>query len=372
VRRRTSTRSRKVAVAGGVVALVGTAAGGVALGAGAVGLDSGRAASGSTAGDLPPATAEVTRQTLVDQQAENGTLGYGDTTTITNQQQGTVTWVPAEGRVLRRGATLYRVNALPVTLMYGDVPMYRRLAKGVDDGSDVEQLERNLRALGYTGFTVDDEFSSATAAAVKRWQKDRGLAKTGSVDVGQVVFTPGPVRVDTDRLKVGGLAGPGAAALDVTGTSRIVTVALDVADQRLARKGAKVTVELPGGKSVNGTIAKVGDVAHAASDDQDQPQDDSSDDSTIDVTIDLAAGGSTGAIDQAPVTVNFTSQQHQNVLSVPIAALLALSEGGYGVQVVQGSSARIVAVRTGLFADGQVELSGPGITEGTSVGVPKS
>jgi membrane fusion protein, multidrug efflux system len=359
-------------VAGGAVALVAVTAGGVALGTGAVGLDSGDAGRGSTAGDLPPATAEVTRQTLVDRQAEDGTLGYGDTTTITNQQPGTVTWIPAEGKVLHRGATLYRVDTRPVTLMYGAVPMYRRLATGVDDGADVEQLERNLRAQGYTGFTVDDEFSSATAAAVKRWQADRGLPKTGSVDAGQVVFEPGAVRVDTDRLKVGGPAGPGAAALDVTGTSRIVTVALKVTDQRLARKGAKVTVELPGGKSVNGTIAKVGNVAHAPASDQNQPQDDSSSDSTIDVTVDLAARASTGAVDQAPVTVNFTSQQHKNVLAVPVAALLALSEGGYGVQVVQGSNSRIVAVQTGLFADGRVEISGSGITEGTSVGVPQS
>jgi len=72
------------------------------------------------------------------------------------------------------------------------------------------------------------------------------------------------------------------------------------------------------------------------------------------------------------VTVNFTSQQHKNVLAVPVAALLALSEGGYGVQVVQGSSSRIVAVETGLFADGRVEISGPGISAGMSVGVPQA
>jgi hypothetical protein len=53
-----------------------------------------------------------------------------------------------------------------------------------------------------------------------------------------------------------------------------------------------------------------------------------------------------------------------------VAALLALAEGGYGVEVVDGASTRIVAVETGLFAGGQVEVSGGGLAEGTVVGVP--
>ena len=368
---RRGTRSRRLTVAGTVIALGATAAGGVALGTGAFGLSANASPTPASAATLPPATAAVTRQTLVDRQSEDGTLGYGDTTTITNQRPGTVTWVPAEGQLRTRGETLYRVDTDPVTLMYGSIPMYRTLANGVDDGPDVEQLERNLWALGYTGFTVDDTFSWATAAAVKDWQDDRGLPKTGSVDAGQVVFAPGPVRVDTAKLAVGGQAGPGTPALAVTGTSRVVTVALAVTDQQLARKGAGVQVELPSGKFVSGTITSVGAVAHAASSD-DPNADSAPTDSTIDVTIALSAKASTSAIDQAPVSVEFTSSQRKNVLTVPVAALLALSEGGYGVQVVEGTTTRIVAVETGLFADGQVEISGSGISAGTKVGVPTS
>jgi len=40
------------------------------------------------------------------------------------------------------------------------------------------------------------------------------------------------------------------------------------------------------------------------------------------------------------------------------------------VQVVQGSTSRYVAVKTGMFAGGQVEVSGDGIAEGVTVGVP--
>jgi len=38
---------------------------------------------------------------------------------------------------------------------------------------------------------------------------------------------------------------------------------------------------------------------------------------------------------------------------VPVGALVALAEGGYGVQVIEGSTARYIAVKTGMFAGGR-------------------
>jgi len=360
---------RTLAVAAGTVVAVGLTAGGVALATGAVGSDGDPPADASS-GTAPPATAAVTRRDLVDQDSTAGSLGYGDTSTIANHRQGTVTWLPAEGRVLSRGQALWRVDTLPTVLMYGTVPLYRTLSTGVSDGADVRQLERNLRALGYTGFTVDKEFTSATATAVKEWQDDVGLPETGSVDADQVVFAAAPVRVDSAKLTVGGTASPGPA-LDVTDTTRIVTVDLDVSDQRLAKAGAAVQVELPGGEQVPGRITSVGKVAHAENDEQGNPTG-----ATIDVVVTLdakAVAAAAGAIDQAPVTVYFTADQREDVLTVPVSALLALSEGGYGVQVVGADgTTKIVVVEVGLFADGEVEVSGAGIAEGTKVGVPAS
>jgi membrane fusion protein, multidrug efflux system len=45
--------------------------------------------------------------------------------------------------------------------------------------------------------------------------------------------------------------------------------------------------------------------------------------------------------------------------------------GGFGVEVVDGDATRRVPVRTGLFADGRVEITAEGLTEGTTVGMPK-
>jgi len=56
------------------------------------------------------------------------------------------------------------------------------------------------------------------------------------------------------------------------------------------------------------------------------------------------------------------------VLAVPVSALLALSGGGYGLEVVEPSGVhRLVAVHTGMFAGSLVQVSGAAIVAGTRV-----
>ena len=60
-----------------------------------------------------------------------------------------------------------------------------------------------------------------------------------------------------------------------------------------------------------------------------------------------------------------------SVLSVPVAALRALPEGGYGVEIIEGDDIRLLPVTTGLFARGQVEIRGEGVVEGAIVGIAR-
>ena len=220
-----------------------------------------------------------------------------------------------------------------------------------------------LAALGYKGFTVDDEYTSATASAVRDWQEDLGLDETGTVDVGRVVFAPAPVRVSEVKAHLG---DPGSGTvLGYTGTDRGVTVKLDVSKQDLAKTGASAKVKLPDGTVVAGTVAAVGTVATQATEANGQPGK-----TTIEVTVTVADQTKLGTYDEAPVTVTLVSRQRKDVLVVPVAALLAQGDGGYGVQVVSGSQVKLVPVKTGLFADGRVEISGDGIAAGTEVGMP--
>jgi len=70
-------------------------------------------------------------------------------------------------------------------------------------------------------------------------------------------------------------------------------------------------------------------------------------------------------LDAADVTVNFTGRTAKDVLAAPVEALVALTEGGYAVQGPAG----LVAVKTGMFAQGWVEITGDGLAEGMAVAV---
>ncbi|MBG0830332.1 HlyD family efflux transporter periplasmic adaptor subunit [Planomonospora sp. ID67723] len=328
----------------------------------------GAAAPGGSA--APAATAEITRTDLVDTRTVDGTLTYAGERHVAAAASGTVTWTAAEGSVVRRGRPLLRIDNEPLVLMYGRLPLYRELRRGVSDGPDVEQLERNLRALGHgDDLTVDDHFSYATYLAVLEWQDDAGLPETGAVDASQVVFLPSAVRVTEVGAEVGRRVAPGQEVFTVTGIRRLVHVDLDATDQALARKGARVTVELPGGERVTGKITSVGRVAETSG--TGDPAQES--EVTVDVDITLGKDPKT-RMDQAPVEVELESERREDVLAVPVEALVALREGGFGVEVVEdtGGATRIVAVKTGVFGSGLVEVTGAGLTEGTKVGVPSS
>ncbi|MFC0597604.1 peptidoglycan-binding domain-containing protein [Streptomyces palmae] len=332
----------------------------------ALGLGGDEGDGGAAASQLPPSTAKVLRQTLRDTQSEDGVLGYGPVRTLSGRLPGTLTKVPAAGARISRGQELYAVDNQPVVLMYGPLPAYRTLRKGAE-GPDVKQLEANLAALGYTGFTVDEEYSDRTAKAVEQWQEDLELKRTGTVELGRLAFAPGPVRIDSTEADTGDQAAPGQKVLAYTGTAKAVTVELDSADRQVARKGRTVGIRLPDGTRVDGTVSSVTSFRKPAEQGKDAR-------TRLKVVIspaDAKARRAVAAYDQAGVHVDFTAGERENVLTVPVASLLALAEGGYGVEVVGGSGTRYVPVHTGLFAGGRVEISGAGITEGTTVGMPK-
>jgi peptidoglycan hydrolase-like protein with peptidoglycan-binding domain len=317
------------------------------------------------------ATAKVARQDLVARTDVDGTLGYAGDVNVLNQAQGTITSLPSEGTVVERGQALYWIDNRPIPLLYGDLPAWRRFEAGMSDGPDVRQLEQNLVALGYATepeLTVDERFTLATAAAVKRWQQAIGVAPTGAVELSDAVFLPDAVRVASVKAERGSAARPGEQILAGTTTGRIVRIDLDATKQALAKAGDRVEVKLPSGRTTTGTIAWVGSVAQTKGQGETAKR-------VIEVTVTLDDPNATGTIDQAPVKVGITSDSRSGVLAVPVNALLALAEGGYGVRLVDevaGAPGRIVAVKTGLFARGMVEISGESIAEGVTVEVPAS
>ncbi len=279
---------------------------------------------------------------------------------------GTVTGLPRAGSVVERGEALYRLDGDPIVLMYGSTPAYRALQAGVSDGRDVRELEENLTALGFDPGTVDDTFSSSTATAVSDWQQSIGLEQTGAVELGRVVFLPGPRRVGEHKTSVGSVLGSGSEVLDTSSTKRVVTVELDASFQAMVHAGDRVEVTLPDGSLGRGRITRVGRVARELESSSADPNADPQ--MVVDVTIELRSNRGAGRLDEAPVSVGLAQETRRDVLAVPVDALVARRGGGYGVELA--GSRRIAPVESGMFADGYVEVSGGSIREGTRVVVP--
>ncbi|MCF3123544.1 peptidoglycan-binding protein [Streptomyces arenae] len=355
---------RRTAVVATVGALLAVTGGGIAVTA-LADAGGGGGSSAERGAGLPPATASVERGDLSSGSQVDGTLGYAKERKVNAGTTGTLTWSAETGATVGRDDRLYEVNGAPVRLMYGTEPMYRTLKPG-DKGNDVRQLEENLVALGYgAGLAVDDTYTDGTAAAVTRWQKAHDRKQTGRVGPEQISFQPSSVRVKSAESSVGDQVAPGRPVLATTGSERVVRVQLDVSDGGLAKKGAKVTVTLPDGTTAKGRVASVGKTA--------KPGDDPSDKSPkIPVTVTFDDPGEVGGFDQSPVTVNLTGETREDVLSVPVNALLALPGGGFGVQVVEGGRTRDVKVGLGMFGQGRVEVTGGELREGMKVGVPKA
>jgi hypothetical protein len=309
-------------------------------------------------------TADVTRRTLVEQQDLDGTLGHGDAVPLVNRTNGTLTWMAEPGTTVDRGEPLYEVDGRKVRLLVGERPAWRTLGPGTS-GVDVKQLKQNLVALGYgttAALGTGDAWTAATTDAVKRWQKAAGLDQDGVVDLGEIVFQPGAVIISSQSGHVGEDARPGGAVLTATPAATVVTVGLDASKRDLIAAGVTVDIELPGGKRIPGTVTSVGT---SASDGGNGGGDGGG---NAEVQVRITPGGSTEGLDGSPVEVYFTRRKAENVLAVPVGALLALAEGGYGVELAD--THELVAVETGLFADGMVEVKGDGLAPGVKVVVP--
>jgi multidrug efflux pump subunit AcrA (membrane-fusion protein) len=370
---------RAIAAARGRRALLAVATAGLllagALVLGGSGSGSGATAATSVAGSTGTGTVE--RRTLAERLTATGTIGYAGETTVLARLSGTVTALPAVGDVVRRGGRLYALAGKPVLLMYGAVPAYRDLAEGVSDGRDVEQLERNLQALGFSPGVVDDQFTYETAAAIRAWQEAGGLKATGEVELGRVAFLPGPQRVTGLETTLGEALGgggggegesgesepPSIPVLRTSSTRRIVSVALDADQQSIAHRGQRVQVVLPGGGEAAGKVSRLAAVEASAG--EGGPGEEA--EAGVEATIAVVGKHRIPALDGAAVSVLFTQRVRKDVLSVPLTALLAIGGERFAVDVVDGSARRRIVVTPGLAADGSAEVEGNGLRAGMTV-----
>ncbi|WP_051247117.1 peptidoglycan-binding domain-containing protein [Nocardioides halotolerans] len=311
-----------------------------------------------------PVTATVRRTDLTETLTETGQLGYGNALDLPTGLTGTVTWLPDVGGVVENGEPVYRLDADPVLRLDGKVPAWRDLDPGVSSGRDVLQLERALTALGYTrdlDLEVDGDWTWVTTIAVERWQRDHGLDDDGELPLGRVVFTDGDVRVATMPVADGTAVQPGTVVLQVSATQRTVTVSVDPTQKRLAPVHKAVELEFPDGTTARGRIREV----------EHLPATEASDE-TLDVRIEVVGPKAKRQevdqqVDGTSVQVGFAHTVAEDVLAMPVTALVALVAGGYGVEKVADGDTAYVAVTAGAFSETLVEVESPDLAEGDEV-----
>ncbi|HKU58680.1 MAG TPA: peptidoglycan-binding protein [Gaiellaceae bacterium] len=300
--------------------------------------------------------------------AASQSLASAQSSASTYGQTSVYTMLPPVGRIVHRGEPLYAIDGQATLLLYGTTPASRAFESGMTAGPDVAELNANLTALGY-GNLAGDAFTSGTQSAIEALQAKHGLAVTGKLLFGSVVFEPSAVRVTSVTPTVGGAIQAGSV-LGITSTRRIVTIALDASSQTSVKVGDSVVITLPDNSTTPGHVSYVGTVATT-------PSSDNGGSSTPTIEVDVTPDNpkATGRLDQAPVNVSITTETVRNVLVVPVNALLALAGGGYALEVVgAGGVHSLEAVQLGLFddADGLVQVSGPSVRVGQRVVVPAS
>jgi hypothetical protein len=221
--------------------------------------------------------------------------------------------------------------------------------------------------------------SSSGSGALKPTTPSTSASRGGSSGSGGSGSSGGSAGSSASSASGGGSSASGSgsasavAVMQTTSTQEVVTVNLDATKQSEAVIGEPVTVQLPDGSSVNGKITGVSPVAQSSSSGSGGGSggsgaggSSSTPTATIPVTVTLTGHTHVSGLDQAAVSVNFAQQRANNVLSVPVTALIAVQGGGYAVQEAAAPH-RLVPVTPGLFAAGYVQVSGTGIYPGLAV-----
>jgi hypothetical protein len=306
----------------------------------------------------PPAvkTTTVRKGDLANTRVLQANLGFGAARPVKGGT-GTVTKLPAVGQATELGKELYRVDDQPVVVFFGATPLFRALDAPGLKGSDVAVVMDNLAALGYqVGTRPNDvskaEFTPRVVEALKKWQKALGVEQNGALAPGRVLVLERPMRVASVKAQLGAPASE--ELFEITPTTRLVTAQAPVNEAGVLKAGLPVVVVRPDSREVPGKVTSVTTA----------PAQENSSGEKIDVVVTPDNPADVGDLDTAPVRLKVTTESRTGVLTVPLAALVALKEGGYAVQLPGGG---LKAVKTGLYSQDKVEISGDGITDGLEV-----
>ncbi|MEW1846950.1 peptidoglycan-binding protein [Nonomuraea angiospora] len=211
-----------------------------------------------------------------------------------------------------------------------------------------EQALRQARQLSPTRLKVTN--AGKDVAAAKGMLAEFARTYGTSIPPGEVVFLPKlPARVRKVSVKQGQQVEKEVAT--VTSSAFTVTGAVEATEAELLRTGMEAAIELDTGKTYKARLTAVGEQAKV-------PGAEEAKDGSEPVLITPASmkGLKPGTAVTARVTVGATKEP---VLVVPVAAVITGADGRARVRVEYATDrTRDVEVRTGLTADGNVQVAG--------------
>lgn len=180
-----------------------------------------------------------------------------------------------------------------------------------------------------------------------------------SLPAGEVVFLPTlPARVDKAEVKPGDTIASKVAT--VTSSAFAITGSVEAKEAKLLRRNQRATMETLDGTLLPATLTATGDAARVTSQDskKDEKQD-TPDTGSVPVLLTPDTAKGLKALVGSSLTVRISvGSTEGEVLSVPVAAVVTSADGRPRVRVaLDGDRTRDVEVRTGLTADGNVEIT---------------
>jgi len=232
-------------------------------------------------------------------------------------------------------------------------------------GEDVRQLEEALLVLGFDAegeLVADGVYTPETNQAILAFQDTTGLEPDGIINLGEVVFLTGSVRVTNQLAYKGSGVGAGLPLLGISLSEKVVRFDLPANEQGMLAVGDAVTIEMPDQSLVPATVSFVAQTANAVAN---AP-------TTFDVRIELDEPTVAEGLDEAPVDVIVVSDSVEDVMAIPVSALVALLEGGYAVEKeIGGGDVQLVAVEVGFFgSNNMIAVTSEQLQLGDRVVVP--
>ena len=216
---------------------------------------------------------------------------------------------------------------------------------------------------------VDQE--SELTKAKEELEELKLSAKSETFSPTNAYASESPIIIGSYISDIGSAVSLNSQLYNISSIGIEVVFQVDASDQETVSLGDSVEIELPTDERVPTKITFIDQVVT-----QTQAGE------FIEVILEVLNPNEIEAYDQAPVKVFVTTEVSENVLFVPVNALLALAEGGYALEVYEGETeggtfqgesgvdTSYIAVEIGVFTDGFVEVKG-NISEGQIVVVPR-